>query len=109
MDIAWNDPDVYGALLEKVYGVVFFGVPHRGANIAYWAGLPARLLNYALIGLGGNRSFLNALQKNSLEWRTISRDFVKRVSALSSIRTFFETQKLGNILPIFILIPMFMP
>jgi hypothetical protein len=77
MDIAWNDPDVYGASLKKVYRVVFFGVPHRGADIAYWVGLPARLLDYALIGLGGNRSFLNALQKNSSEWRTISRDFVK--------------------------------
>jgi len=98
MNTAWNDPEVYGDILAKIYGVLFFGVPHRGADIAYWAGLPASLLNRTLMGFGGNTAFLNALKKSSDEWRTISRDFVKRGSALSSIRTFFETERLGNLL-----------
>lgn len=98
LNTAWNDPATYGSLLEKVFGLVFFGVPHRGADLAYWAGFPASLLDHALLGFGGNRSFLKALQKNSDEWRTISRDFVQRGAQLSSIRTFFETEKLGNIL-----------
>lgn len=98
MNTAWNDSEVYGDLLAKIYGVLFFGVPHRGSDVAYWAGLPASLLNHALIGFGGNTSFLNSLKKSSPEWRTISRDFVRRGSALSCIRTFFETERLGNML-----------
>ncbi|KAH9208842.1 Alpha/Beta hydrolase protein [Leptodontidium sp. 2 PMI_412] len=97
MNTAWNNPATYGPLLEKVYGLVFFGVPHRGADLAYWAGLPASLLDHALVGFGGNRSFLKALEKNSDEWRSISRDFTQRGAGLSSIRTFFETERLGNI------------
>jgi hypothetical protein len=98
MNTAWNDPKVYGDLLAQIYGVLFFGVPHRGADIAYWAGLPASLLDHALIGFGGNTSFLNSLKKSSSEWRAISRDFVQRGSELSCIRTFFETERLGNLL-----------
>jgi hypothetical protein len=98
LNMAWNNPATYGSLLEKVFGLVFFGVPHRGANLAYWAGFPASLLDHALLGFGGNRSFLRALQKNLDKWRTISQDFVQRRAQLSSIQTFFETEKLGNIL-----------
>jgi len=98
MITAWNDSATYGPLLEKIYGLVFFGVPNRGAELAYWAGLPARLLNHALLGFAGNKSFLKALEKSSDEWRSISRDFVNRGAGLSSIRTFFETERLGNIL-----------
>ena len=97
MNTAWNNPVTYGPLLEKIYGLVFFGVPHRGADLAYWAGLPASLLDHALVGFGGNRSFLKALERNSDEWRSISRDFTQRGAGLSSIRTFFETERLGNI------------
>jgi hypothetical protein len=73
-------------------------VPHRGADIAYWAGLPANLLDRALVGFGGNTSFLNALKRASPTWRDISIQFVERAAPPLKIRTFFETERLGNIL-----------
>lgn len=98
MNTAWNNLSLYGPMLEKIYGIVFFGVPHRGADLAYWAGLPASLLDHGLLGFGGNRAFLKVLERNSGEWRTISRDFVQRAAQVSVIRTFYETERLGNLL-----------
>jgi hypothetical protein len=72
-------------------------VPHRGANIAYWADFPAKLLKYGLAGYGGNTVYLEALKRNSQTLRDISEKFIKPAAALK-IRTFYETEKLGNIL-----------
>lgn len=88
----------YGDLLRNVRGLMFFGVPHRGADIAFWAGFPATLLEKGLIGFGGNTRFLDALKKNSPEWREISKQFVQRADAIPLIRTYFETERLGNLL-----------
>jgi hypothetical protein len=98
MITAWNQSNNYGGLLQNIRGLVFFGVPHRGADIAYWAGLPANLLDHALMGFGGNTSFLNALKRASPTWRDISIQFVERAVPPLKIRTFFETERLGNIL-----------
>ena len=76
---------------------VFFGVPHRGADIAYWANFPATLLKTASLGFGGNTGYLEALKSNSHVWHDISKQFVKRAISLK-IRTFYETEKVGNIL-----------
>ena len=36
--ITANDrEDAWGHLLKHMKAVVFFGVPHRGADVAYWA------------------------------------------------------------------------
>lgn len=88
----------YGDLLRNIRGLIFFGVPHRGADIAFWASLPANLLDKGLIGFGANTRFLDALKRNSPEWREISKQFVQRADAIPLIRTYFETKRLGNIL-----------
>jgi hypothetical protein len=97
MILAWEKADEYGDLLKSIRGSVFLGVPHRGADIAYWASFPAKLLKYGLIGYWGNTAFLKALEKDSQTLRDISEQFVKRAPQLR-IRTFYETEKLGNLL-----------
>lgn len=64
-------------------------VPHRGADIAFWAAFAARLLRNAKLGFSGNPANVEALQRNSRICADISRQFVVRSSKLS-IRTFFD-------------------
>lgn len=97
MILAWERSELYGPLLKSIRGIVFLGVPHRGADIAYWASLPANIIKYGSLGFGGSTDFLNSLEKNSETWRTISKQFVERGKSLQ-IRTFFETKKIGNTL-----------
>lgn len=75
-----------------------FGVPHRGSDIVFWAGLPASLLDKGLAGFNGNTRFLDALKKNSMEWREISEQFIQRADRVLLIRSYFETRRLGNVL-----------
>ncbi|KFY97583.1 hypothetical protein V500_01999 [Pseudogymnoascus sp. VKM F-4518 (FW-2643)] len=84
---------VYGSLLSHVHAVVFFGVPHSGADIAIWGNFVARLLQ--LTPLPVNTNFIRAIQSNSTSFQDISRQFIQRGSELV-IRTFFETKKIGN-------------
>lgn len=88
----------YGELLQNVRGLMFFGVPHCGSDIAFWAGLPATLLDKGLAGFGANTRFLDALKRNSMEWRELSEQFVQRADHVLIIRSYFETKRLGNIL-----------
>ncbi|KAH8745732.1 Alpha/Beta hydrolase protein [Hyaloscypha finlandica] len=91
---AWNQSNHYGELLQTIRGIVFFGVPHRGADVAYWAGLPASLLDYTLAGFGGNTAFLNALKRSSPTWREISIQFIERAAPPLKIRTFSKRKGL---------------
>lgn len=97
MILAWERSSLHGVLLQSIRGIVFLGVPHRGADTAYWASLPANIIKYGSLGFRGSTEFLNSLEKNSESWRTISKQFVERGESLQ-IRTFFETKKIGNIL-----------
>ncbi|MCJ1472951.1 hypothetical protein MMC13_001600, partial [Lambiella insularis] len=76
-------------------GLMLFGVPHRGSNIAFWGSFGANLLHHAQLGFGTNRNFVEALQKNSRTFADISQQFVERGENLI-IRTFFETEMMGN-------------
>jgi hypothetical protein len=97
MILAWERDDMYGDLLEKIRGAVFFGVPHRGADLAFWADFPAKVLKHTSVGFAGNTRFLDALKRDSYERSEISSSFVRRGADLN-IRTFYETEKIGNIL-----------
>ncbi|KAL9023532.1 MAG: hypothetical protein Q9196_007145, partial [Gyalolechia fulgens] len=85
----------YGALLQSIHGIVFMGVPHRGADSARWASLVANILQVGQLGLGTNTNFVEALKRNSPTFSDISRQFVERATLLT-IRTFFETERWGN-------------
>ena len=85
----------YAGLLTCVKGCLFLGVPHRGADSAYWGKFAADLLSIPQLGFSGNTNFLNALKSNSPTLADISQQFIERSSQLE-IRTFFETEKVGN-------------
>lgn len=48
--------DLYGHLLNSVRSVIFFGVPHRGSDVAFWAAFAASLLQHALLGFPSERA-----------------------------------------------------
>ncbi|KAI9767544.1 MAG: hypothetical protein M1840_005581 [Geoglossum simile] len=93
--IAHERSDHYGRFLNCVQGVVFLGVPHRGSDLAYWGTFAANLLYITQLGFGTNPAFVDALRRNSETLANISEQFIERGSRLQ-IRTFYETDKLGN-------------
>ncbi|KAG9699739.1 serine carboxypeptidase, partial [Aureobasidium melanogenum] len=94
---AWTRNEYYNDILENVKGCLFLGVPHRGADLAYWAKLPAQIIPYISLGFRGNSKLLESLSSKSADWMRISRDFVHRATSLQ-IRTFYETDRLGNVI-----------
>jgi hypothetical protein len=95
MIVAHERSKVYGPLLQKVQASVFFGVPHRGSDTAYWATFAATLLKYGQLGLGTNATYVTALQRRSQTFADISQQFIERAANLN-IRTFYETEKMLN-------------
>lgn len=91
--IAHERHSIYGPILDSARALVFFGVPHRGADVAYWSTFAASVSKTLQLGLGTNRSFVKALQKNSPSFAAISNSFIER-AALLKIRTFYETDRL---------------
>lgn len=87
----------YRDLLDHIQGVVFMGVPHRGADLAYWGTFVTKIIKIGQLGVGGNSRFVEALKKDPKTLDDISRPFVERAANLS-IRTFYETEKMGNLL-----------
>jgi len=75
---------------------MFFGVPHRGADLAYWAKLATDVLSYASLGAVGNSRFVKALKRNSQEFAAISKAFIQPASRFQLIRSFYESVKIGN-------------
>ena len=94
--IAHERSSHYGSLLTKVSGMVLFGVPHRGSDIAYWADFAANVLNASQ--MGANANFVHSLKKNSKAFSKISRQFIERAADLKTIYSFYELEKLHNIL-----------
>jgi hypothetical protein len=95
MILAHERSNYYGDLLQHVRAAVFLGVPHRGSDVAYWATFAANILQFGQLGLRTNPAYVKALQRNSPTFANISTQFVER-AALLSIRTFYETERMGN-------------
>jgi hypothetical protein len=85
----------YPDLLNSVRGLVFFGVPHRGSDVAYWGNFAANLLKITQLGFGTNTSFVKVLKRNSTAFAEISQQFIG-CGANLPIRTFYETEKFMN-------------
>ena len=85
----------YGDLLGCIKAVVFFGVPHHGADLAYWATFASQILQITQLGFVTSTNFVTALQKNSPAFLHISEQFIERGDKLK-IRSFYETEKLYN-------------
>src|SRR5277367_6682209 len=95
MILAHERSKIYGPLVAQVKASVFFGVPHRGSDTAYWGTFAATLLKYGQLGFGTNTTYVAALQRNSQTFADISTQFIER-AAIISIRTFYETEKMAN-------------
>jgi hypothetical protein len=95
MILAHERSNYYGDLLQHIRAVVFLGVPHRGADVAYWATFAANILQFGQLGFGTHPVYVKALQRNSPTFANISTQFIERASPLL-IRTFFETERMGN-------------
>src|ERR1700733_10469592 len=95
MILAHERSSYYGDLLQHVRAVVFLGVPHRGSDIAYWAAFAAKILRVGQLGFQANPVYIEALQRNSPTFANISTQFIERAVPLS-IRTFYETEMMGN-------------
>jgi hypothetical protein len=95
--LAHERSSIYGNLLDRIRGSVFFGVPHRGSDVAYWGNFAANVLTVAQLGFGTNSRFVYALQRNSRTFAEISQQFIERGSKLD-IRTFYETEKMHAML-----------
>jgi hypothetical protein len=91
--IAHERSSYYGDLLDCVKAAVFFGVPHRGADLAYWAAFLSNILKTMLLGFATRTTFVEALKRNSPTFADISQQFIERGAKLKII-TFYETQKL---------------
>jgi hypothetical protein len=91
--LARECPNTYGKLLESVRGIVFFGVPHRGSEVAYWGSFVANIMAITQLGFRSNTKFIDALRRNSKQFSDISQQFVEPGSRLN-IRSFYETEKL---------------
>jgi hypothetical protein len=96
MIIAHEKSKSYGSLLSRVHAAVFFGVPHRGSDCAYWAYFAARLLEFGQLGFRTNSNYVSALRRNSKTFADISQQFIDRGSMFHTIRTYYETEKMGN-------------
>lgn len=71
-------------------------MPHRGADLAFWAGLATDAVNFASLGAYGNPKFVEALKRKSPEFMRISMGFIQPGGNFSVIRTFYETVRIKN-------------
>ena len=83
----------YRNILDYTKAIAFLGVPHRGADAAWWASFAANALNGATLGASIYTALVKDLQNASPTLATISKQFVDRGQPLK-IYTFFETRKL---------------
>ncbi|KAI1448634.1 hypothetical protein F5Y02DRAFT_374104 [Annulohypoxylon stygium] len=93
--LAHERSNTWHGIRDSTYGAMFFGVPHRGADLAYWAEHASRVVDFASFGLWRRNKFLKVLQKNSQELFDIANAVVEQAGRLD-IRSFFETKMIGN-------------
>ncbi|TDZ15835.1 Vegetative incompatibility protein HET-E-1 [Colletotrichum orbiculare MAFF 240422] len=93
--LAIQRSDYWGSIATSTKGLVFFGVPHRGADKAYWAALVVRIAQFSSLGIRGNNKFVDSLKRNSAEFANISQAFIQPGARLT-IRSFYETERMGN-------------
>jgi hypothetical protein len=86
----------YRNILDNTKAIAFLGVPHRGADAAWWATFAANSLKGATLGMTTHTALAKDLQKASPTLAAISKQFVDRGKSLK-IYTFYETRKLSGI------------
>lgn len=97
MILAHERSQYYAELLSAIKGAVFFGTPHRGSDLAYWATFAATLANVVQLGRNTNTTYVKGLKENSKEFAHIAQQWIERGSKLQ-IRTFYETERYNGML-----------
>ena len=87
--IAHEADTFYGHILRSTKGIIFFGTPHRGADLASWMALFTGLINYASFGQAVRRDILKNIKRDSSQLMDISNQFVHRATLLK-IMSFTE-------------------
>ena len=88
---------IYGDLRDKVQAFIFLGVPHRGADLAFWYQYLTEISKLFRLGFAGNLKFIAPLKRNSEIFANISAQSIGRLQSQSiDIRTFYESDKLLN-------------
>lgn len=96
INLANERSDLWEHIVDSVFGIIFFAVPHRGADAAYWATVAANVYSVATFGFKGNQNFVEALKRNYAEFWQISNAFIQPASKVKIIRTFYETTRIAN-------------
>lgn len=96
MNLANERSDLWRDIVDSVFSIIFFAVPHRGADVASLATVTANVYTFATLGFAGNKNFVEALKRNSLEFWQISNAFIQPASRVRIIRSFYETAKIAN-------------
>lgn len=81
----------YSGILDSIQGVVFFGTPHRGSDIAFWDSVAVSLVRASTLGYVTNPKLSRDLKIEAETLKHISESFVHR-GANFGIRSFYETQ-----------------
>lgn len=82
---------VYADLLDSVYGLVFFGTPHRGGDHTSLGDIAAKIAGS--ITNSKKNSLMEALKKNSFFAEAVKENFRNRLNDFL-ILTFYESRKL---------------
>lgn len=82
----------YHDILGSLYGIVFFGTPHRGGNGVSSGVLLGNLLK--AVGVDARTDLIRSLDPRSIALFDLTDDFRQIVDAFGiTIHTFFETKK----------------
>ncbi|KAF2793083.1 hypothetical protein K505DRAFT_325724, partial [Melanomma pulvis-pyrius CBS 109.77] len=91
--IATNE-DRYNPIASATKGIVFFGTPHRGADLAFWGEMLARLGKACF--LRPPKDLIKDLRNNSKTVMDVSEDFRSIVDKYAIV-SFYEEDKLHGI------------
>ncbi|OKP07146.1 Protein SERAC1 [Penicillium subrubescens] len=86
----------YRPLLQKVVGVIFFGTPHQGSDLASWGTVLSNIIRFGTLGTTTNSRLSRDLESNSRILASISKSFVERGKDLE-IYSFYETDMMKRL------------
>jgi hypothetical protein len=86
----------YRPLLRKVVGVMFFGTPHRGSDLASWGTTFSNIIRFGTLGTTTNSKLSKDLESNSRILASITKSFVERGKGLE-IYNFYETDMMKKL------------
>ncbi|KAH7304874.1 hypothetical protein BKA65DRAFT_544110 [Rhexocercosporidium sp. MPI-PUGE-AT-0058] len=93
--IAHERSDRYGSISKDTFGVMFMGTPHRGSDLAFWAGILDSIGDIPALG-SIRTQLLQDLQPKSACLGSICSQFVERAKSLR-IFTIYERLKIKGL------------